>query len=74
MAAYNTLNGNTEKIQQIIEVLEREKGNWSNVIYTDAAIKSFINDKLEDIISDLKDFKINCETNGSQMNTNAKWE
>lgn len=74
MTAYNTLNGNTEKIQQIIEILEREKGNWSNVIYTDAAIKNNIANKLDDIISELKDFKINCEAKGNQMSISAKWE
>lgn len=74
MAAYSTLGGNIDKIQEVISTLEKEKGNWTNVIYTDSSVKNTVLNKLDDVITDLKAFKTTCENNGSQMNSNAKWD
>ena len=74
MAAYSTLGGNIDKLEDIISTLESEKGNWANTIYTDSSAKNTVLVKLDEIITELKAFKNTCETNGSQMNDYAKWD
>ena len=74
MIPYATLGNNIEKIQEIITSLEQEKGNWSKIIYTDSAIKNNVLNKIDEIISELKKFKADCEISGKRMELNAKSE
>lgn len=74
MLAYKTLDGNLEQLEELVNKLRKMKTNVGNVIKTSSVFDSEFDHKLNEIISELEEYKVKYATAGASLEQNAKWD
>lgn len=70
---FKTIDGNTDKIQDLIDDLKNIKTKFEDNIKTDYKIKDDTVTRLDSIISTLTTFKSDLRDLGKKMHEDAKW-
>lgn len=70
---FKTIDGNTDKIQDLIDDLKNIKTKFEDNIKTDYKIKDDTVERLDSIISKLSTFKSDLKDLGKKMHDDAKW-
>lgn len=70
---FKTIDGNTDKLQDLIDDLKATKTKFEENIKTDYKIKDDTIERLDSIISKLSTFKNDLKDLGKKMHDDAKW-
>lgn len=70
---FKTIDGNTDKLQDLIDDLKATKTKFEENIKTDYKIKSDAIEKIDAVINKLTTFRSDLKKAGSKMHEYAKW-
>lgn len=70
---FKTIDGNTDKLQDLIDDLKATKTKFEENIKTDYKIKDDTIERLDSIISKLSTFRSDLKDLGKKMHDDAKW-
>ena len=74
MLAYKTLDGNLERLEELVNKLRKMRTNVGNVIKTSSVFDVELDCKLNEIISELEEYKVKYATAGASLEKCAKWD
>lgn len=70
---FKTVDGNTGKIQELIEELNDIKSIWSDDISSSCAIANKVSSEIDKIVNLLETYKEKIKSSGEKMYEEAKW-
>ena len=74
MLAYKTLDGNLERLEELVNKLRKVRTNVGNVIKTSSVFDVELDRKLNEIITELEEYKVKYATAGASLEKNANWD